>query len=157
MLLKTAFESFNFTEKFHQMLKGTKLYGILHFKCPQCQEGNFFKGHPYKVGAMGVVNKRCSVCDQKFELETGFYQGSYYVSYGLGVALFVAVVILNYMFRETITPTSLMISFILALIVLLPLLYSLSKIIWATLFIKYDQNAISNHQIRLEDDSRTQK
>lgn len=139
------------------MLKGTKLYGILRFKCPKCQEGNFFKGHPYKVSTMGVVHKRCVVCHQKFELETGFYQGSYYVSYGLGVALFVIVVVLNYMFRETITPTFLMISFIFALISVFPLLYSLSKIIWATLFIKYDKEAITNHQIRLENDSRAQK
>lgn len=136
------------------MLKGTKLYSILKMKCPQCQEGDFFVGHPYKLSTMGEVKKRCPKCNQKFELETGFYQGSYYVSYALGVALFVTVVVLNYIFRETITPTSLMVSFVLALIVLLPLLYTLSKIIWATMFIKYDKNAISNYKTTLEDDTR---
>lgn len=135
-------------------MKGTKLNSILKMKCPQCQKGNFFVAHPYKLSTMGVVKKRCEKCNQKFELETGFYQGSYYVSYGLGVALFVAVVVLNYIFRETITPASLMVSFILTLIVLFPLMYTLSKIIWATLFIKYDKNAITNYQISLEDDTR---
>jgi uncharacterized protein (DUF983 family) len=136
------------------MIKGTKLYNILNMKCPQCQKGDFFVGHPYKLATMGEVKKRCPECNQKFELETGFYQGSYYVSYGLGVALFVAIVVLNYIFKETITPTSLMVSFVLALIVLLPLMYTLSKIIWATMFIKYDKNAIINYQTTLEDDTR---
>ena len=136
------------------MIKGTKLYSILKMKCPQCQVGNFFVAHPYKLSTMGEVKKRCSKCNQKFELETGFYQGSYYVSYGLGVALFIAVVVLNYMFIETITPTSLMVSFILALILLAPIMYALSKSIWATMFIKYDKNAITKYQKILEDDSR---
>lgn len=70
------------------------------------------------------------------------------------MALFVAVVVLNYIFRETITPTSLMVSFVLALIVLLPLMYTLSKIIWAAMFIKFDKNAITNYQTTLEDDTR---
>ena len=135
-------------------MKGTKLYSILKMKCPQCQKGDFFVAHPYKLSTMGVVKNRCAECNQKFELETGFYQGSYYVSYGLGVALFLAVMALNYIFRETLTPSSLMVSFVLALIVLLPLMYTLSKIIWATIFIKYDKNAITNHQTNLEDDTR---
>jgi uncharacterized membrane protein YdfJ with MMPL/SSD domain len=98
---------------------------------------------------MGELHKRCPKCNQKFDLETGFYQGSYYVSYGLGVALFVAAVVLNYIFRETITPTSLMVSFLITLIVLLPIMYSLSKITWATMFIKYDRNAVTNYKIQL--------
>ena len=135
------------------MLKGTKLYSILNMKCPHCQEGKFFVGHPYRFSTMGEVKKRCEKCDQKFELETGFYQGSYYVSYGLGVALFAAVVVLNLIFREEITPGSLMISFVLALFLLLPLLYHLSKIIWASLFIKYDSDAITTYKIKLQDDT----
>lgn len=122
------------------MLKGTKLYSVLFMKCPVCQEGDFFKGHPYKFSTMGKVHKRCSCCNTKFELETGFYQGSYYVSYALGVALFMAVVVLNYIFREELTPSSLMISFVVSLIVLFPLLYALSKIIWAQFFFNYDKS-----------------
>lgn len=137
------------------MFKGTKLYSILKLKCPQCQEGKFFTNHPYKLSSMGEVNKRCPKCNKKFELETGFYQGSYYVSYALGVALFVAVVVINYIFREQVTPTSLMLSFVVALILLLPIMYALSKIIWATMFIKYDKEAINKYQISLQDDSRT--
>ncbi|MGV6832267.1 MAG: DUF983 domain-containing protein [bacterium] len=137
------------------MFKGTKLYGILRMKCPHCQEGDFFEGHPYNLSKMGKVKKRCEKCNQKFEIETGFYQGSYYVSYALGVALFVAVVVLNYIFRDDVTPTSLMVSFVFSLFLLLPLLFALSKIIWATIFIKYNKKAIQNHQMKLQNDSRT--
>lgn len=126
------------------MLKGTKLYGIAKMRCPKCQEGRFFKGHPYKFSTMGEVNKTCSKCHQKFELETGFYQGSYYVSYALGVALFISIAVLNYIIRGKITPIFLMISFLAVLFVLLPLLYALSKIIWANFFIHYNKNALHN-------------
>ena len=137
------------------MLKGYKLYSILKMKCPKCQEGEFFEGHPYKLSTMGKVNKRCSHCNQKFEIETGFYQGSYYVSYGLGVALFVTVMGLNYFLRDKMTPTPLLLSFLFSLIVFIPLIYALSKIIWANMFIKYDREAVINSQINLQDDSRT--
>lgn len=139
------------------MYKGTKLYSILNLKCPQCHKGNFFIAHPYKVSTMGKLNKRCSKCNKKFELETGFYQGSYYVSYALGVALFITVVGLNYIFKDTITPASLMISFVIALILLLPMMYSLSKIIWANIFMKYDKDAMHNYKISLQNDSRAKK
>ena len=108
-------------------------------KCPKCHEGNFFKGHPYKLSSMGKVKKRCSKCDAKFEIETGFYQGSYYVSYGLGVALFIVIFLLNYLLREHIEPTFLMLSFIGTLIVLFPLMFACSKIIWANLFLKFEK------------------
>lgn len=137
------------------MFKGTKLYSILRMKCPKCHEGDFFEGHPYRLSTMGKVKERCSKCNTKFEIETGFYQGSYYVSYALGVTLFVAVVVLNYIFRDDVTPTSLMVSFVFSLFLLLPLLFALSKIIWATIFIKYNKEAIQNHQMNLQNDSRT--
>ena len=124
-------------------------------KCPQCHEGEFFVGHPYKLSTMGEVKERCSKCNKKFELETGFYHGSYYVSYSLGVALFVIVFIINYVTMEKTNPTFLMISFIISLLLLVPLFYSLSKIIWANLFIKYDERAIFNYQIKNQNDSRT--
>lgn len=66
--------------------KGNVLYGILKFKCTHCHEGDFFDGFPLK----STVNKSCEVCDRKLSLEPGFYQGSYYVTYALGVAVLVA-------------------------------------------------------------------
>ena len=39
----------------------------------------------------GDVKKECDVCHLKYEREPGFYYGAMYVSYALGVALFVTV------------------------------------------------------------------
>ena len=126
------------------MLKGTKVYSIFKMKCPRCQDGDFFEEHSYKLSRMGEVKTRCEKCNQKFEIETGFYQGSYYVSYGLGVALFIVVVILNVIFRDSLSPGSLMLSFVISLILLFPALYALSKIICVNLFIKYDKSFITH-------------
>ncbi|MEQ3656603.1 MAG: DUF983 domain-containing protein [Dokdonia sp.] len=155
MLRRAPIQGFNFTAKDHNMLEGTKLKSILTLSCPRCHKGDFFEGHPYKMTTMGTLKKRCAHCHQKFEIETGFYQGSYYVSYGLGVGLFVAVVILNFIGRDTVTPASLMISFLIALFFLMPLVYALSKIIWANFFITYDERFNNRQLISSNNDSRT--
>ncbi len=138
--------------------KGFKLYSILRMKCPQCHEGSFFKGqHPYQFNTMGVLHKNCKKCNVKFELETGFYQGSYYISYGLGVALFIAVWLLIMLFKENYSPGLLLFSFLGALLLLFPLLYALSKIIWANLFFRYKKPNQSINIVNSQDDSRIKK
>ena len=69
--------------------KGSKLYSIVKFKCPQCQEGDFFISHPYDFKNMGKPHEHCSECGMKLSKEPGFYFGAMYVSYAFGVALFV--------------------------------------------------------------------
>lgn len=121
------------------MLKGYKLFSIFKMKCPKCHEGHFFEGSIFNFSTMGKVKEKCPKCGLKYEIETGFYQGSYYVSYALGVALFVVVVALNYIFKDEVSPESLFISYLIALLILFPVIYALSKIIWANFFIKYQK------------------
>ncbi len=52
-------------------------------------------------------------------------------------------------------PTFLMLSFVISLILLIPLIYALSKTIWANMFVNYDENAVTNFQISLHDGSGT--
>ncbi len=139
------------------MFKGTKLYRILKMKCPRCQEGDFFESPPYTLSKMGQVKKQCEKCNQKYEIETGFYQGSYYVSYALGVALFITVVVFNFLFTEKVSPIFLMSSFVLSLLILVPVLYPLSKIIWANLFITYDKDLFLNNLTNLQNGSGIKK
>ncbi len=132
-----------FRPKFSEMLgKGTKLYSILRMKCPRCQEGSFFNGHPYILSTMGRVKDRCSKCNLKFSIEPSFYQGSYYVVYALGVALFVAVSVLKLIFYPKVGPGMLLTAIFISLLVLSPLMYALSKIIWANFFIKYKKSIL---------------
>lgn len=128
--------------------KGSKLYSILGMRCPKCHEGKLFKvSNPYKFSSMAEMNTRCSCCAEDFKREPGYYFGAAYVSYALTVALWVAVLValitfdaiglITYSFFEN--PLTFLISGIVILILLLPVLYRLSRSIWINLFVHYDK------------------
>ena len=129
---------FIFAKRKIMLGKGTKSYSILRLKCPRCNEGAFYKGHPYSYSGMGRVKENCSECNLKYNIEPSFFHGSYYVSYALGVALFIAVWVLQLIFFPNVGPGTLLISILVALLVFSPIIYALSKIIWINIFVKYD-------------------
>lgn len=118
--------------------RGSKFLSIVGMKCPKCHKGSFFEGHPYNLNKMGKVKNSCAHCQLAFEIEPGFYQGSYYVSYGLSVALFVAVWVLKTLLFPNLTYLSTVILMVVCLLLLAPLLFAFSKIIWINLFVNYD-------------------
>ena len=119
--------------------KGNRLYSIFKRKCPRCHEGDFFVSTPYNLKHAGELHKTCSNCALKYEKVPGVYYGAMYVSYGLGVALFVALWVLISLFFPNLS-TGLQIFLIISVsLILTPYLYALSKIIWANLFVKYDR------------------
>lgn len=123
------------------MKKGSKLYSIAHLTCPQCNEGKFLVSSVYDLRHVGDVRENCNVCGLKYSEEPGFYYGAMYVSYGLGVALFVTIWASCNLFFENIgvwTQIGLVVFFS---IVLSPYLFALSKIIWANMFIHYKADA----------------
>ncbi|MFT4660700.1 MAG: hypothetical protein ACI8XB_000968 [Patiriisocius sp.] len=116
----------------------SKLSAILTNKCPACREGDFFVSkNPYSPKNFGKMHENCPLCDQKYTIEPGFYFGAAYISYGLNVLLFVAAVIIVYLFVDKPTITNYVTAIILPTIVLVPLLFRLSRLIWAALFIPY--------------------
>lgn len=126
--------------------KGSKLNSIFKMKCPRCREGDFFISHPYSMKNIGKTYKYCPSCGLKYEKEVGFYYGAMYVSYGLGVGLFVACwVCFNLFFPNA--STFIQISVISGLSIFLsPYLYALSKVLWANLFFSYEPDAIKKHR-----------
>jgi uncharacterized protein (DUF983 family) len=125
-------------------MKGTKLNSILKGKCPRCQEGDFFEGSFFK----GTPKKECSVCGLKNEREPGFFQGSYYVTYALGVATIISVsVAIMVLFPNAEFDTYLW-SVVIAIVVFTPFSYPLSKIIWSNFFVSYDP------KIKVEDEKK---
>jgi uncharacterized protein (DUF983 family) len=126
------------------MKKGTKIYSIINFKCPCCQEGDFFISHPYNFKFTGDIHENCSVCGKKYMLEPGFYQGAMYVAYSLGVVIFVSIFGSCSLFFPSIGVWTQISIFSLLIIFLGPFLFSLSKIIYANIFMKFDPNAKSN-------------
>lgn len=123
------------------LAKGTKLYSILHSKCPRCHEGSYFvTGNPYNMKKFDKMYKECPVCSQSFEMETGFYYGAMYVSYGLSVAFGIAM-FLVLCTAAGMTLDHFFIVVAVMLIVMIPLVYRLSRLIWINLFVKYKADA----------------
>lgn len=123
--------------------KGSRLYSIFKMKCPRCHEGDFFVSHPYDFKHAGEIHEECSHCHLKYSKEPGFYYGAMYVSYALGVALFVTLWVLINLIAPHMSTGWQIFLIILVSLVLTPYLYALSKIIWANFFIKYDRNGRS--------------
>src|SRR5690606_18456052 len=103
-----------------------------------CHEGEFLETrNVYNLRKAGNIKESCAKCGCKYSKEHGFYYGAMYVSYGFGVALFVATwVVTSLVYPDY--PSWFLITLITAEMVLLgPYFYALSKITWANLFIRY--------------------
>ncbi|MAY85098.1 MAG: DUF983 domain-containing protein [Flavobacteriales bacterium] len=126
-----------------KLKKGTKLYSVLKFKCPHCHEGEFFKDrNPYNLNVMSATHEYCPSCKRKLSIEPGFYYGAMYVSYALGVAHVVTFWVAKLILGIETEFWNFIIFVGSFLLLLTPLYYALSKIIWANMFMKYkgDQN-----------------
>lgn len=118
--------------------RGSKLYSIIHMKCPRCHEGAVFpERNPYKLSKMFALHEHCPHCGLRYQLEPSFFYGAMYVSYGYSVAVFVATYVLM---RLIYSPPLYHIIIALALVLLLftPPIFRLSRITWMNLFIKYN-------------------
>ena len=117
------------------MFSNTRLYSILFNKCPRCHKGNFFAdSNPYHLGTFSKMNDHCSNCGESFTRETGFYYGAMYASYGLsvimGILLFVTMVPLLHF-----SILAFLIVFCVLSVLLLPVIYRLSRLIWINVFV----------------------
>jgi uncharacterized protein (DUF983 family) len=120
------------------------LKNILSFKCPRCHKGELFINKWYNIPNGNKMVEKCSVCNQRTELEPGFYHGTGYVSYALTVGLS----IVSFVIWELITGYSLKNKEIFwwlpinitALSLLQPWLMRLSRVIWLTSFYRQDDS-----------------
>ncbi|MBT3920599.1 MAG: DUF983 domain-containing protein [Flavobacteriaceae bacterium] len=120
--------------------KGTKLFSIKKGRCPYCHEGAFFVSHSYNFKKIGDIHNDCQVCNNTFHPEPGFYFGSMYISYALGTAYFVSILVAFYLLKIEIEFLSKIIIISVGWLFLSPKMYSLSKIIWANIFMHYKSN-----------------
>ncbi|QNK62510.1 DUF983 domain-containing protein [Pedobacter sp. PAMC26386] len=79
------------------MEKTTKLYALVHGKCPHCRRGDIFTGSLYGFNVQRT-NDICSQCGQRYEIEPGYFYASMYVSYAMNVMEMIAVGIATYIF-----------------------------------------------------------
>lgn len=121
-----------------------KLSSILSCKCPNCRKGNMFTNKSiFPLSKMMDMPERCPVCNQKFELEVGFYYGTGYVSYALSIAVFVAnLVWYKLIFGISFDDNSLyyyLITSIAIVIAIQPWLMRWSRSLYLSMFVKYGQ------------------
>lgn len=118
---------------------------VVKMKCPHCGKGHLFVNESaFSFNKLGQVKSECSECGTNFNPEPGFYFGAAYVSWGLTVAMWVAILValktldaigvLEFGFLTH--PKTFLLTGIGFTIVLFPLLFKLSRSIWATSFIK---------------------
>lgn len=98
-------------------------------KCPVCKEDNVFqsKGNVFLL-KMPIMKDRCSNCDHRFEKEPGYFTGAMYVSYGLCIIEMISILLLFQAFA--IHYDYLFYSLSLAVILLWPFNFRMSRIIW---------------------------
>ena len=119
------------------------LASIISCRCPRCREGKLFQhGTSISFKKNMEMNKDCPVCGQATELEVGFYYGTSYVSYAIGVALSVASLIAWWVIIGLSTSDNRFFYWLgfnaILLIVLQPWLMRFSRSIWISWFVKYD-------------------
>lgn len=111
--------------------------------CPRCREGKLFE-QPlrWNLKRFMKMNKNCPVCNQPTEIEVGFYYGTSYVSYAIGVAICVASALLWWMTLGFSVQDNRAFYWLglnaLLLILLQPWLMRFSRSLWISWFVKYD-------------------
>ena len=128
--------------------------GVFANKCPRCRQGSLFVNpNPYDLQTTMRMPEACPACGQKFELQTGFYFGTGFVSYGVTV-LFSGITFVIWWFtigmsiRDNRVWEWLGLNAAL-LISLQPPIQRLARSIWIALFVHYDpqwRNTAHLHQ-----------
>ena len=120
---------------------------VLTNRCPKCREGKLFTNpNPYDFRTTMRMPGHCPVCGQAFELQTGFYFGTGYVSYGLSI-LFCALSFITWFLTIGVSANDNRLFWWLGingvvLLVLQPLLQRLSRSIWIACFVRYDEHSV---------------
>lgn len=118
---------------------------IFTLKCPKCREGAIFKtSNSYDLKNYSKMNETCTLCNQKTELEVGFYYGTGYVSYALTIAFSITSFALWYSLLEFSLYDNGILYWLITNAVLLilsqPYLTRLSRTMWLSWFVKYKPN-----------------
>ena len=117
------------------MIKGTKLYSVMHQKCPYCQEGDMFTHNSLSV-KFTEMRDTCPACGFDFVKEPSFYFGAMYFSYAFQTLICVVVYLI---LRFTVNPDTwtYVAWMIVGSVLFLPWNYRWSRAAWLNLFSTY--------------------
>jgi len=123
----------------------TIFYSVLNNKCPNCHEGDVFIGKSaYDFKTFDKLHETCEHCGHKYEKEPGFFYGAMYVSYALMVAWFVITWSLNGLIFH-IDSIYYLVFLVISIIVLMPVTFRQSRLIWINFFTKYQEHGVIEH------------
>jgi hypothetical protein len=84
--------------------------------------------------------EHCTQCGQSFDPEPGFYQGAMYVSYALTLGVtFPVGLLLLFVLNVNLFVVLGVLTFLL--LVLLPVIFRLSRLVWLHFFIRYQPSS----------------
>ena len=101
----------------------SRAWAILHLRCPRCFEGRIFRD-------TWTMNEDCPVCGLHFNRETGYFLGSMYFSYPIGIPLIAFFTLIAYLvFPAWRLYQHLLLGWVLFL-PLVPIVYRYSRVMW---------------------------
>ncbi len=106
---------------------------IWGLKCPACRQGNLFKP-VNKFLDLFEMHDNCPNCEQKYEIEIGFYWGAMYVAYALSSAVAMGSTLLFMFVFDLSMMTSFVLMFLLVML-LSPSIFRLARSIWLHAFV----------------------
>lgn len=120
--------------------KTSLINSILQSKCPKCRKGAMFlKGTIFHPSRFSVMNRNCESCSFPFEPEPGYYFGAMFVSYAINTVIFITVWLLISIVYPLYTTLHLVSILILVSLGFLPFIYRISRTIWLSIFVKFDE------------------
>lgn len=120
---------------------GQKIYSILFNKCPRCHRGKFWPYNPYYnlFHNGGRLYESCSQCGLKYYREIGFWYGAMYVAYALSIGIFLTGWTITAFTFPKDWPVWWQVGTVCsAIILLMPVTYALSRLIWINFFVAYE-------------------
>lgn len=115
------------------------VYSVVKNKCAQCHQGDFFiDQNPFHLKKFDKMHANCSYCNLKYEKEPGFFFGAMYVSYALMSALFISSFVIDNLWIHSET-WQYMTFLITTMILLVPVTYRWSRLIWHNFFTKFNK------------------
>ncbi|MFK8054804.1 MAG: DUF983 domain-containing protein [Saprospiraceae bacterium] len=112
---------------------------VMGLKCPHCRTGDLFETSTLSFSDSFEMEKRCSVCNQNFFPEPGFYYGAMFVSY----IVFAFPCLFFVMFLHWILGLGIVASMVLLCIVAgvgFVYVFRVSRSLWIHMNIRYDQS-----------------
>jgi uncharacterized protein (DUF983 family) len=129
------------------------IHSIAANKCPHCRQGDLFlTANPYDLKNTMKMPDHCPVCGQPYELHTGFYFGTGYVSYALSVIILImSAVVWAYTIGFSVHDNSVFwwlgcAAFLL--IILQPMMQRIGRSVWIHCFVRYDKDWALHNKLK---------